>query len=651
MATGGVSSEEELYSFELFECSVCLESLINKQPRLLSCGHTFCTPCLQQLSRGNTVNCPKCRSPTQVPPGGVHNLPKNTDISKMKEWEQQLSARNEHFCQMCRKKDANVEFFCTACPRGQICQGCCNKHQIIPALKSHQIFPMEKTQIEGKHQEKCKQHRDLLEYFCPRCEEAICVTCTCDPQHEEHCDQIVDLKTGLKELKASMNELCETFKDNIKKVEICSEMLKQDVDSVKESKKNLAAQCQEMEKVLNQMKQQLQIITEFNEPLVSACQDVDIHLAVLRKQMSEFQNLNQATDGNFIQKSRECRLNCERIMFETEEILKRKLKIPENMKQNITITGEVVQVKTKDVCLKDKVESKVKHVKEQEIQTESEKEQKQGAQNPVKNEVKELDNIQLIREIKSIGCVYRDSRLEMVSVGDGTIILVISNLKYLQRINTEGNVVTTYQVAFDQQAYYTSACVYGNNLFVLTSDNVIVKISIDGSGCNINYTPWGVRTIGDLSAVEDNVILISEDGQDGRILEYNTETYHVIERVSGTAYPGKVSVLQDGQHTKYIVTSLSTSTSCSKWVVNIYNREWNLISTTNSYHDVLRVTPGGTLLFVYGNKIHEYSQDGSFIRELLDKYRFERIHDITWSGGCLWVLERYPCCIKIFMSN
>ena len=132
---------------------------------------------------------------------------------------------------------------------------------------------MEKMQIlqEGKHQEKCKKHGELLEYFCPQCYEAICVTCTCDLQHEEHCDQIVDLKTGLKELKASMNKLCETFKDDIKKVEICSEMLKQDVNSVKESKKNLPAQCQEMDMVLNQMKKQLQMITEFDQPLVFAC--------------------------------------------------------------------------------------------------------------------------------------------------------------------------------------------------------------------------------------------------------------------------------------------------------------------------------------------------------------------------------------------
>ena len=102
MATGGVTGEEELYSFDLFECSVCLESLINKQPRLLSCGHTFCTPCLQLMSIGNIVNCPKCRSPTQVPPGGVQYLPKNTDITKLWEREQELTAKNEHFCQICR---------------------------------------------------------------------------------------------------------------------------------------------------------------------------------------------------------------------------------------------------------------------------------------------------------------------------------------------------------------------------------------------------------------------------------------------------------------------------------------------------------------------------------------------------------------------
>ena len=376
---------------------------------------------------------------------------------------------------------------------------------------------------------------------------------------------------------------------------------------------------------------------------MSACQDVDIHLAVLRKQLSEIQNLNQATDGNFIQKSRECRLNCERIMFETEEILKRKLKIPENMKQNITIMGEVVQVKTKEVCLKDKVESKVKPIKE--LKT-SEKKQKQGAQIPVKNEVEELENIQLIREIKQGGTVDMRDPLEVVSVGDGTVILVDKELNYIQRINTELKVVRKYQVILNKQEYYKTACVFGDYLFVLTSDNVITKISLDGSDRSIKYKPGEVGRINYLSAIGDNVILISESALlDGSILEYNTETNKVIERVGVIWEPGKVNVVKDGHDTKYIVKF-----SCESRV-NIYNRAWNLISIIVINPDVLTVTPGGKLLIVYDKRIHEYSQDGRLIRELLDKHKFNKIQDITWSGRYLFVLEKNPYSIKIFMSN
>ena len=45
MATGGTTVEEDLQYilFSIF-LDIVSGSLINKQPRLLSCGHTFCTP-------------------------------------------------------------------------------------------------------------------------------------------------------------------------------------------------------------------------------------------------------------------------------------------------------------------------------------------------------------------------------------------------------------------------------------------------------------------------------------------------------------------------------------------------------------------------------------------------------------------------------
>ena len=57
-------------------------------------------------------------------------------------------------------------------------------------------------------------------------------------------------------------------------------------------------------------------------------------------------------------------------------------------------------------------------------------------------------------------------------------------------------------------------------------------MSLDGSDCNIKCNPRGVGGINYISAIGDNVILISEGGWNGRILECNTETNQVIKRVT-----------------------------------------------------------------------------------------------------------------------
>ena len=487
MATGGVSGEEELYSFELFECSVCLESLINKQPRLLSCGHTFCTPCLQQLSDGNTVNCPKCRSPTRLPPGGVQTLPKNTEISKMREREQLLAARNENCCRMCRKRDAKVEFFCTECPKGQICQKCRIKHEKISSLKSHQILPMKKTLPVDKNQEKCKDHEEVLEHFCRQCEEPICVRCICEPQHEQHPEEIVDFKTGLQKVKGSMNQLCQEFKDNTNMIEVCSEVLKQDMASLKESKEVLSAKCKDVETVLNKMKHQLNLIIELEHPVVAAYRETSTHLAHVKKQMTQIINLYQVSEFDFVIKAKEYRRNCHRLLNDSQLILNRKIAIPENLIFNIKIEDDVVQFERKEVSLKEKImpyrqqcvavaeKPKTRHETDQMLRSSPRQEGKN-----------ELHNLELRREIKPGGTVDMRDPLEVVSVGDGTVFLVDKGLNYLQRINTEGNAVKKYRINLNEEVYYKTACVYGDYLFVARSDNEITKMSLDGSDDDIN---------------------------------------------------------------------------------------------------------------------------------------------------------------------
>ena len=62
------------------DCSVCFEPFDDQNicPRILSCGHTFCTGCLERvLPADDKIPCPTCRVEVNVPQAGVAGLPKN----------------------------------------------------------------------------------------------------------------------------------------------------------------------------------------------------------------------------------------------------------------------------------------------------------------------------------------------------------------------------------------------------------------------------------------------------------------------------------------------------------------------------------------------------------------------------------------------
>ena len=56
-------------------CVVCMEHLLDRNPRFLSCHHSFCQQCLPRLTNNGQVNCPLCRAVTAVPNNDVTKLP------------------------------------------------------------------------------------------------------------------------------------------------------------------------------------------------------------------------------------------------------------------------------------------------------------------------------------------------------------------------------------------------------------------------------------------------------------------------------------------------------------------------------------------------------------------------------------------------
>jgi hypothetical protein len=71
------------------ECSICFFQYdkVQKVPRVLRCGHTFCQACLEEIKGGplkipafsTTITCPNCRLPTENVVC-AKNLPENECI-------------------------------------------------------------------------------------------------------------------------------------------------------------------------------------------------------------------------------------------------------------------------------------------------------------------------------------------------------------------------------------------------------------------------------------------------------------------------------------------------------------------------------------------------------------------------------------------
>ena len=76
--------------------------------KVLPCIHTFCLKCLEEFWKDkkprDQVPCPLCRTPFNIPEGGLSDLPKNYFVEKLLE-AQKLSNINQSIptCDICYK--------------------------------------------------------------------------------------------------------------------------------------------------------------------------------------------------------------------------------------------------------------------------------------------------------------------------------------------------------------------------------------------------------------------------------------------------------------------------------------------------------------------------------------------------------------------
>lgn len=211
-------------SDQFLVCKICTDPY--KDPKTLSCLHTFCADCLQQHmdaerergSRftiyGRYITCPLCRKKTEIPPGGVRRLPDNFLVSNLTDVIERRRTSKVPLCEICntvRKRNRNACSKCLDCSK-LLCKSCVDLHQTTKVTQHHSLFD-----IDGEKDKECKIHQDeMVRFYCEPCDECICIVCTFQ-EHRDH--EICSFSEGFTKYKLTLETLLNNCKDRASDVQ------------------------------------------------------------------------------------------------------------------------------------------------------------------------------------------------------------------------------------------------------------------------------------------------------------------------------------------------------------------------------------------------------------------------------------------------
>uniref|UniRef100_A0A8C1VZY3 Tripartite motif-containing protein 2 n=1 Tax=Cyprinus carpio TaxID=7962 RepID=A0A8C1VZY3_CYPCA len=206
-------------------CSICLDRYNN--PKVLPCLHTFCEKCLQNYipAHSLTLSCPVCRQTSILPEKGVAALQSNFFITNLMEV-------------LKRSPDTNLSEDCT---------------DAINGVATGQPLS-------------CPNHGgNVMEFYCPPCETAMCEECT-SAEHAEHAT--VPLKDVLEQHKASLQEQLDAVKNRLPEIDSALEVLSDILQQLSNQKSSIEevihATFEELQKTLNVRKSVLLMELEVN---------------------------------------------------------------------------------------------------------------------------------------------------------------------------------------------------------------------------------------------------------------------------------------------------------------------------------------------------------------------------------------------------
>ena len=152
------------------ECPVCRENFDGEDlcPRLLSCGHTFCSACLERIFV-YTIRCPTC-SHVDTPLAGVAGLRKNYYLlGLINSVPHHGGAEGLPICEFCENNHP-ANSYCLDCDE-DMCRDAGRFHTRNKTSCGHRIVSLESSAVE------CSKHNEKFRLFDVKRDCMICRSC------------------------------------------------------------------------------------------------------------------------------------------------------------------------------------------------------------------------------------------------------------------------------------------------------------------------------------------------------------------------------------------------------------------------------------------------------------------------------------------
>ena len=584
----------DIPSFDLYTCEVCLENMLNKNPRLLSCHHSFCTDCLRKIMKNGSIHCPTCRKETVVENNDVNLLIANFMLQKMKEHMDKIHSSKTLLCQLCLSESASLK--CQECLQ-LLCGDCKHQHDKIKTFKNHQICKL------------CNKHKEgLITHVCVKCVQPACAKCVIK-EHAECDNDVKPYDEGTEQLTMKLTE-CEGEIDNMiqsvnrfeeeheKKMEIIASAMGK-IDDIKQYYMEKLREADTKMEILNQSRVEGEIIIQTFKMKVKEMTKMK---PIIQKRMAEIQN---GVFDNFIE-------------------------VQERVEKISTEVNPILNFNLPDVKIEDP---------------------KRGKQLNLISAKQKMIYIQKPVFVKEIRCPKKETwgpTWNISSTNNDYILICDTSKPYITCAFSSDKPTTTIPAVHGE---VRDACVYQGYLYTAYRDCVSKRTY---NNCNTGEEEMLKPNIKDIHTIVVNdiyIYLLSKNEK--RVVKFNLNTNTTREVVSNFKIPSNLNVIQNDGCVKYCVSCYETHSVMvydDTW--NLLFRLGGFGSgdgLLNSPWGVTCTTEGILVADQINNRISQFSFEGTFMKHILTKKDgIGHPLGITFNGQNLWMTQSVPYTVKCF---